>query len=108
MKRIVFLGNSLATIRGFPEAVRREAGYQLDRLQHGLDPTDWKPMPLIGRGVQEIRIQAAGQFRVIYLASLPEQIAVLHAFQKKTRRTRKADLHQAKAALKAVCTRNDL
>jgi phage-related protein len=51
MKPIVFLGKSLATIRGFPDAVRREAGYQLDRLQHGLGPTDWKPMPSIGKGV---------------------------------------------------------
>jgi len=100
MKPIVFLGKSLATIRGFPETVRREAGYQLDRLQHGLDPTDWKPMPSIGKGVREIRIQAAGQFRVIYLARLPEQIVVLHAFHKKTRRTRKIDIQQAKVALR--------
>ena len=108
MKSIVFLGNSLATIRGFPDAVRREAGYQLDRLQHGLDPTNWKPMPSIGRGVREIRVQEAGQFRVIYLASLPEQIAVLHAFHKKTRQTRKSDVHQAKVALRAVRARNGL
>jgi phage-related protein len=107
MKPIVFLGKSLATIRGFPDAVRREAGYQLDRLQHGLGPTDWKPMPSIGKGVKEIRIQAAGQYRVIYLASLPEQITVLHAFHKKTRRTRKFDVDQAKVALKAIRTRNE-
>lgn len=107
MKRIVFLGNSLGTIRGFPEAVRREAGYQLDRLQHGFDPTDWKSMPSVGKGVREIRIQAVGQYRVIYLTSLPEQITVLHAFQKKTRRTRKTDIDQAKVALKAIRKRHD-
>ena len=50
MKPVVFLGNSLATIRSFPDVVRREAGYQLYRLQHGFDPTDWKPMPSIGQG----------------------------------------------------------
>jgi phage-related protein len=107
MKTIVFVGNSLAAIRAFPDAARREAGYQLDRLQHGLDPIDWRPMSSIGRGVREIRIRSAGQFRVIYLASLPDQIAVLHVFRKKTRRTRTADLHQAKTALRAIRTRDD-
>ena len=105
MKPAVFMGKSLQVIRRFPEAVRREAGYQLDRLQHGLEPSDWKPMPSIGRGVREIRIQDAGQFRIIYLATLPDRIAVLHAFRKKTGKTRKADIHQARQALKDVLGR---
>jgi phage-related protein len=50
MKPVVFLSRSLDAIRSFPDAARREAGYQLDRLQHRLEPTDWKPMPAIWPG----------------------------------------------------------
>jgi len=45
MKNIQFCGRSLEVLRGFPAVAKREAGYQLDRTQHGFDPTDWKPMP---------------------------------------------------------------
>jgi phage-related protein len=76
MKGIQFLGESLRTIRGFPVQVRREAGHQLDRVQHGLEPTDWKPMQSIGRGVREIRIRHSGQFRIIYVASFDENVYV--------------------------------
>lgn len=68
MKGIVFVGRSLEVIRDFPEDVKREAGYQLDRVQRGLDPVDWKPMSSIGQGVREIRIQEEGQWRVIYIS----------------------------------------
>jgi phage-related protein len=48
-----------------------EAGYQMDKVQNGQGPTDWKPMETVGAGVKEIRIQdEAGAFRVIYLAKL--------------------------------------
>ncbi len=66
MKDIRFCGRSLEALRGFSAVAKREAGYQLDRVQHGLEPTDWKPMPSIGPGVREIRIVHEGQFRVIY------------------------------------------
>ena len=52
------------------------------------------------RGVREIRIRdAAGAFRIIYIATLPEAVYVLHAFQKKTEATSKADLDLARARL---------
>lgn len=86
-------------IRAFPDTARREAGHQLDRLQRGLNPTDWKAMPSVGRGAREVRIQADGQFRVIYIATLKDRIAVLHAFRKKTHKTRKQDIEQARKAL---------
>ena len=68
MKNIRFCGRSLEALRSFPAVTKREAGYQLDPVQHGLEPTDWKPMPSIGPGVREIRIMNEGQFRVIYIA----------------------------------------
>ena len=56
MKLIAFLGHSLDDLREFPSSARSEDGYQLDRVQHGLEPDDFKPMVTIGQGVWEIRI----------------------------------------------------
>ena len=100
MEPLSFLGTSLDELRAFPQEARREAGYQLDQVQQGLDPDDWKPMPSIGPGVREVRVRnQAGVFRVIYTAARPEAVYVLHAFQKKTQRTAKRDLDLAAARL---------
>lgn len=97
MKAIRFLGDSLKRLREFPEDVRHDAGYQLDKLQRGLQPDDFKPMPTIGKGVEEIRLwDESGTFRVIYTARLKEMVVVLHAFQKKTQATSRRDMDLAK------------
>jgi len=54
------MDTSLKPIREFRALAKRETGYQLDRVQHDLDPTDWKPMKSVGQGVREIRIQHEG------------------------------------------------
>ena len=108
MKDIQFIGRSLDSIRDFPDAAKREAGYQLDRVQHGLDPIDWKPMSSIGPGVREIRIKHEGQYRVIYIARFEEAIYVLHAFQKKTQKTSKQDVDTAKRAMKTLQERETI
>lgn len=92
-------------VREFPAIAKREAGHQLDRVQRGLDPMDWKPMASVGKGVREIRIHHEGQYRVIYVVSFEESIYVLHAFQKKTRKTSRKDLEIAKRAIKEVLKR---
>ena len=97
MKAIRFVGDSLKRLREFPEDVRHDAGYQLDKLQRGLQPDDFKPMPTIGKGVEEIRLwDDAGTFRVIYTARLKGMVVVLHAFQKKTQATSRQDMELAK------------
>jgi phage-related protein len=64
---------------------------------------DWKPMSSVGPGVREIRIrEPSGAFRVMYLATRPEAVYVLHCFQKKSQQTSLQDLALAKARLKAV------
>jgi phage-related protein len=103
MKPVVFLGDSLVRIRGFPEGARRQVGYQVDRVQRGRDPDDWKPMTSIGQGVREIRIRdISGAYRVIYLATFADAIYVLHAFAKKTQRTPFRDLDLAESRLKEL------
>jgi phage-related protein len=42
-KEIRWLGSSYADLLAFPRQPRREAGFQLGRVQADLDPTDWKP-----------------------------------------------------------------
>ena len=95
-KPVEFRGSSLDDLRAFPLAARREAGHQLDQVQNGQEPDDWKPMNTVGQGVKEIRIRdAAAAFRVIYVAKFADAVYVLHCFQKKTEKTSKADLDLA-------------
>ena len=96
-KPIEFLGDSLRNLREFPDDAKRDVGYQLDRVQHGLQPDDFKSMPTIGKGVEEIRVRdETGAYRVIYTARLADAVYVLHAFQKKTQATSKRDIDLAK------------
>lgn len=74
----------------------------MSEVQAGREPDDWKPVPTGGAGVPEIWVrEASGAFRVIYLASLPDVILVLHAFQKKTEATAKQDIDLAATRLRA-------
>jgi phage-related protein len=103
MKSIVFIGDSLKRLREFPEDARHDAGYQLDKVQRGQTPDDCKPMPTIGKGVEEIRIwDDSGTYRVIYTARLRDAVYVLHAFQKKTQATSKRDVDVARQRLAQV------
>lgn len=95
-KPVEFRGSSLDDLRSFPVSARREAGHQLDRVQHGDEANDWKPLPTLGAGCREIRIRdASGAFRVIYVAKFADAVYVLHCFQKKTQKTSKTDLSLA-------------
>jgi phage-related protein len=90
-------------LRDFPADARQDAGYQLDKVQRGLQPDDFKPMPMIGKGVEEIRIRDdSGTYRVVYTARLANAVFVLHAFQKKTPRTSQRDIAIAKARFREM------
>jgi phage-related protein len=97
LKQVRWIGDSRERISAFPDEPRREAGYQLERVQAGKDPADSKPMPSVGLGVNEIRVREdSGAFRVIYVAKFAEAVYVLHAFQKKARKTPKQDIDIAR------------
>lgn len=102
LKPLRWLGNSRGAVRAFPPDARRDAGYQLYRVQTGHDPSDWKPMPRVGAGVREIRIHADGEYRVLYLATRPEAVYVLHAFAKKRQATPRLVLDLARARLREL------
>jgi phage-related protein len=101
-KPLIWLGNSRRGLRAFPALARRLAGFQLRRIQRGLEPNDWKPMQTVGPGVREIRIHIAGAHLLFYVATRAEAIYVLHAFEKKTRKTSSNDLEIARQRLRAL------
>jgi phage-related protein len=103
------MGSSHSDLKAFPDEARRDAGFNLDFVQRGLDPENWKPMKTAGPGVKEIRVRdATGAYRVIYLATRPEAVYVLHCFQKKTEKTSQHDIDLAEKRFKAIpkSTRN--
>lgn len=75
MKPLTFLGDSLKVMHGFPEAAQQDAGFQLRRVQAGRQPENFKPMPSIGPGVEELRVWCEeGTFRVVVLARLAKAV----------------------------------
>ena len=95
MKLLKFVGSSLSDLRAFPAEARRPAGFELWQVQCGLMPSDFKPLLGVGPGAYEIRVHVEGEWRVIYVAKFSDNVYVLHAFQKKTRKTRKEDIELA-------------
>jgi phage-related protein len=102
MKRLIWVGSSLDDLRMFPADARRLAGHQLDLVQRGFEPHDWRVMTSIGPGADELRIHTALEHRVFYVAKFEEGIYVLHVFEKKTRQTAQRDLDLARERLRAV------
>ncbi len=103
MKRLKFCGNALDALRQFPALARKQAGHQLELVQCGEEPYDWKPMTTVGSGVREIRVRdEKGIFRVLYVAKFRDAIHVLHCFQKKTQQTATKDIEIAKQRYKEV------
>jgi phage-related protein len=102
-KPLHFMGSSHNDLKAFPEEARRDAGFNLDFVQRGLEPQNWKPVKTVGAGVNEIRVRdASGAYRVIYLAIRPEAVYVLHCFQKKTEKTSQRDVDLAQQRFKEI------
>ena len=106
MRPAHFVGTAREDLASFPETVRRRAGYELFMVQVGREPADFRPLPRVGPGAYEIRVRdEAGAFRVIYVAKFEDAVYVLHAFQKRTRKTSRADLALAAARYRSIGAR---
>jgi phage-related protein len=88
LKPVEWMGDSLERVRAFSKIVCQQVGYELELVQHGLEPSDWKPMPTVGPG--------------IYVAKFRHAIYVLHAFRKKAGKTSRGDIGTAKFRLHLV------
>ena len=103
MRGVAFCGSSPRDLLGFPKDVRHDIGYQIYRVQCGLDPNDWKPMPTVGTGVRELRVHGSdNEYRGIYITTIGDAVYVLHVFVKKSRRTPTKDLDIARNRLSDV------
>lgn len=106
MKDVQFVGSSLDDLRAFPKAPKQDLGRQIERVQRGLDPLDWKPMTQVGSGVREIRIRNKDNiYRGIYVTNIDDVVYVLHVFRKKSQKTSVQDIKKAKSRLKALRAR---
>lgn len=102
-KQILWVGSSHHDLLAFPRDSRREAGFQLGKVQAGLEPADWKPFDEVGAGTRELRLRdPSGTYRVLYVARFEEAIYVLHCFHKKTQATSRQDKIIAEARYRAV------
>src|SRR6266481_3265149 len=102
MKLLKFIGSSEDDLSEFPKEAKGAAGHELWQIQLGLMPSDWKPMLTVGAGAYEIRVHVLGEWRVIYVAKFADTVYVLHAFQKKTGKTRQADIELARKRYREI------
>jgi len=102
-RQIRWVGSAYDDLLAFPRDARKEAGFELGKVQVGLEPADWKPFDDVGAGTREIRLRyASGIYRVMYVARFEEAIHILHCFQKKTQVTSKRDKDIAAVRYRAV------
>jgi len=96
LRKLVFWGAAYKELIALPAIVQHRAGFLLKELQKGNDPPDWKPMPTVGAGVNELRIRdESGAYRVIYIARFEEAVYVLRCFEKTSQKTSQLDLQAA-------------
>ena len=96
MKTLYFEGSSLEDLRELPREARRTLGFQLERLQAGHEPKNWKPLSSFGKGitgVREIRVEIdTNIYRSAYVTKFGDSIVVLHCWNKKTNKTASSDI----------------
>lgn len=106
LKEVDWLGHEPA-MRALPTEMKKEGGKSLYRVQIGEEPDDWKPMPSIGPGANEIRLQDAnGWYRIFYVAKFLDAIYILGVITKKTNQTSQLDIDNAKAKYKEAAAKN--
>lgn len=99
-KKIVWEGDSLKTLKTFPDSIKHDFGLELRKLQQSYNPLDSKPMKSIAKGVFELRqMDKSGWYRLIYFVKMKNSIYVLHCFQKKSNKTKESDLSLARTRL---------
>jgi phage-related protein len=102
VKPITWMGSTKHDLKACAADIRYAAGRELERVQRGADPVDWKPMGTVGRGAREIRVHVGGETRVFYVATFPEAVYVLHVFAKRSRKTSRRDLALGKERYQAM------
>jgi phage-related protein len=85
-RKLVWLGDSLDRLTGFPPQVRQRLGFALYQAQIGQKHESAKILHGLGEAVWQVRADdPAGTYRAMYVVQLQDAIYVLHAFQKKSK-----------------------
>jgi phage-related protein len=95
VKEIKWNKEALAFVRGLTDSTKREIGSLLMALQLGINlgPPQAKPMKIIDKNAFELRIKdRLGNYRIIYVVKLGDEILIPHAFNKKTQKTLRVDI----------------
>ena len=99
-KSLRFCRGAYDELLSFPKPIVKVIGYQLGRVEAGLEPDRWEWFATVGEGVRQLGVKdATAWYRTMYVTSFPEAIYVLHCFQKKTDKTPKRDIDIARARL---------
>jgi phage-related protein len=95
---IWFLPSLRDEVRSWPSEVREEVGRQLNKVEYGRHPVDFKPLTTVGPGVYEIRHSDDGdQYRLLYVAKFQEAVYILHVItKKKSQKTPRHDINVAR------------
>ena len=104
LKEAVWIGDSKARLKEFPQPVQKDIGDALFIVQAGKMSPAAKPFKGIGSGVFEIRSDyRTDTYRAVYAVKIGERVYVLHCFQKKSKRgikTPKKEVNRIKRRLK--------
>lgn len=86
MKEVIWMGDSLKSLKGFSEEVQKAIGYALHFAQKGEMHQSAKPLKGFGSGIFEIvDDDKSGTYRSVYAVQIDENLYVLHTFQKKSK-----------------------
>lgn len=85
-REIIWIGSSLEDLREFPDEVRREIGFALDRAQRVLKHRKAKPLKGFSGVFEIVSDYDKDTYRAVYAVKLGDEIYVLHCFQKKSTR----------------------
>ena len=105
VKPAVFHPKARATLKGFPEEIRRELGKVIFDLQKGerLSMPLSRAMPGVASGVEELRLKdRSGAYRIFYLTRRADAILVFHAFVKKAQKTPRREIELGRQRLKEM------
>lgn len=90
---LIWVASSRRDYREFPARVQDSFGFLLFLAQTGQHPPSAKPLKGLGSGTIELIENWDGDtYRAVYTIRFSEAIYVLHAFKKKSKRSRKTPL----------------
>lgn len=86
-RKISWIRAAWKDFQSFPADAQNRAATALTYIAEGATPDIAKPLSGLGSGIWELAIKSRGDaYRVVYALQLGEEIWVLHAFQKKSKK----------------------